>query len=65
VRGNYTLDVVVKENTHFFEYCRQQKIVPDEEFSAFETALKVSLIFAQLNFLFRLNCLLLFEFNAL
>lgn len=43
VRGNYSLNPLVRENPKFFEYCRQQKIVPEDEFQAFEDTMRIDL----------------------
>lgn len=34
---------MIKENDAFFEYCRRQKIVPEDEFKEFEDILRVDL----------------------
>jgi hypothetical protein len=43
VRGDYQLPALVKDNEMFFNYCKAQKIISEEEWQAFEDILRVDL----------------------
>lgn len=43
MRGNYNSEPLVRENETFFDYCKRQKFVPEDEFKAFEDIMRVDL----------------------